>query len=112
MPSLVPLVAAAGPMADVISALGFLAVAAWIAWRFGPKLTRRSGWCSLWVAWACGSQGGYWYCAAFVILGALAWDGSTVWWARRHGYWPSAISARLLRRSLTRTGRFPSERRG
>jgi hypothetical protein len=53
-------------------ALGFLAVAAWIAWRFGPTLARVSGWGSLWVAWACGSQGGYWYCAAFLIFGAVA----------------------------------------
>jgi hypothetical protein len=87
-------------MAAAITILGFLAVAAWIAWRFGPTLTRVSGWSALWVAWACGSQGGYGYCAAFLVFGALAWGGGTLWWARRRGYWPSAVSARLFGRLL------------
>ncbi len=99
MPSLSPQVAATAPMAAAITILGFLAVAAWVAWRFGPTLARVSGWGSLWVAWACGSQGGYGYCAAF-LFGTLAWGGGTVWWARRCGYWPSAVSARLFRRLL------------
>ncbi len=100
MSSGAPTIAAAGPMAAVIAVLGFLAVAAWIAWRFGPTLARVSGWGSLWVAWACGSQGGYWYCAAFLVFGALAWCGGTLWWARRRGYWPAAASARLFGRVL------------
>ncbi len=96
MPTLAPPVAATAPMAAAITILGFLAVAAWIAWRFGPTLARVSGWGSLWVAWACGSQGGYWYCAAFLLFGTLAWGGGTLWWAGRRGYWPSATSARLF----------------
>jgi hypothetical protein len=96
MPFLAPPIAAAGPMAAAITILGFFAVAAWIAWRFGPTLARVSGWGSLWVAWACGSQGGYGYCAAFLIFGMLAWGGGTLWWARRRGYWPSAVSAKLF----------------
>jgi hypothetical protein len=88
--------AATAPVAAATTVLGFLAVAAWIAWRFGPTLARVSGWGSLWVAWACGSQGGYGYCAAFLVFGALAWGGGTLWWARRRGYWPSAVSARLF----------------
>ena len=86
----------------MIGVLGFLAVVAWIAWRFGPTLTRVTGWCSWWVAWACGSQGGYGYCVAFLLLGALAWGGGTIWYARRRGRWPSALSARLFARLLGR----------
>ena len=95
----VPL-ASPGPLAGVIGVLGFLAVVAWVGWRFGPTLARVTGWCSWWVAWACGSQGGYGYCAAFLVLGALAWGGGTIWYARRRGRWPSALSARLFARLL------------
>ncbi len=92
--------AAAGPLAGVICVLGLVAVAGWVAWRFGPTLARVTGWCSWWVAWACGSQGGYGYCVAFLVLGAVAWGGGTVWYARRRGRWPSALSARLFARLL------------
>jgi hypothetical protein len=34
-------------------------VAGWVVWRFGLTLARVTGWCSWWVAWAYGSQGGY-----------------------------------------------------
>jgi hypothetical protein len=44
----------------------------WIAWRFGPMLTRLTGWCAWWVAWSCGSQGGCGYCVALLVLGAFA----------------------------------------
>jgi hypothetical protein len=84
----------------VVGVLGLLATVAWIAWRFGPMLTRVTGWCSWWVAWACGSQGGYGYCAAFLLLGALAWGGGTIWYAKRRGRWRSALSARLFARLL------------
>ncbi|MGH2864209.1 MAG: hypothetical protein ACRDJX_03050 [Solirubrobacteraceae bacterium] len=93
-------VASPGPLAGVIGVLGFLAVVAWVGWRFGPTLARVTGWCSWWVAWACGSEGGYGYCAAFLALGALAWGGGTIWYARRRGRWPSALSARLFARLL------------
>ena len=101
MPShvVVPL-ASPGPLAGVIGVVGFLAVVAWGGWRFGPTLARVTGWCSWWVAWACGSQGGYGYCAAFLLVGALAWGGGTIWYARRRGRWPSALSARLFARLL------------
>ena len=65
-------------------------------------LARVTGWCSWWVAWACGSQGGHGHCVAFLLLGALAWGGGTIWYARRRGYWPSALSARLFARLLGR----------
>ena len=94
--------ASAGPLAGVIGVLGFLAVVAWVGWRFGPTLARVTGWCSWWVAWACGSQGGYGYCVAFLLLGALAWGGGTIWYARRRARWPSALSARLFTRLLGR----------
>ena len=73
-----------------------LAAIAYLAWRFGPTIVRTTGWCSWWVAWACGSQGGYGYCIAFAIFGALVWGAGTVWYAHRRGHWPSALSARLL----------------
>ncbi|HVA19799.1 MAG TPA: hypothetical protein VMU55_06480 [Solirubrobacteraceae bacterium] len=53
--------ATASPLAGAICLLGLLAAAAYVAWRFGPTLARTTGWCSWWVAWACGSQGGYVY---------------------------------------------------
>jgi hypothetical protein len=100
MPPHVVSVAAPGPLADPISVLGLAAAFSWIAWRFGPTLLRLAGWCSWWVAWACGSQGGYAYAAAFLLLGALAWSAGTVWYAKRRGRWPSALSGRLLTRIL------------
>jgi hypothetical protein len=97
-------IATASPLAGAISLLGVLAAAAYVAWRFGPTIARTTGWCSWWVAWACGSQGGYGYCTAFVIFGTLAWGAGTVWYARRRGYWPSALSAKLLTRVLRQRG--------
>jgi hypothetical protein len=94
--------ATAGPLAEVVCAVGLAAGLAWIAWRFGPTLARLAGFCSLWVAWACGSQAGYGYCVAFLLLGIVAWGAGTVWYAKRRGRWPSAISERLLARVLGR----------
>jgi hypothetical protein len=93
-------IASAGPLAGVICVLGLLAVVAWVGWRFGPTLARVGGWCSWAVAWACGSQGGYGYCIVFAVFGVLAWGTGTVWYARRRGRWPSALSARLFTRLL------------
>jgi len=92
--------ASAGPLAGVICVLGLLGTVAWIAWRFGPTLARVSGWCAWGVAWACGSQGGYGYCVTFAVFGMLAWGTGTVWYARRRGRWPSALSGRLFTRLL------------
>ena len=101
MSSVAPIpLASAGPLAGVIGVLGLLAVVAWVGWRFGPTLARVSGWCSWCVAWACGAQGGYGYCVAFAVYGVLAWSAGTVWYARRRGRWPSALSARLFTRLL------------
>ncbi len=93
--------ASAGPLAGVICVLGLLAALAWFGWRFGPTLARVAGLCSWWVAWACGSQGGYGYCIAFALFGALAWGTGTMWHAHRRGRWPSALSARLFSRLLS-----------
>jgi hypothetical protein len=102
--------ASPGPLAIVIGAIGLLAVLAWIVWRFGPTLLRVAGFCSLWVAWADGSQGGYAYCAAFLLLGAFAWGAGTHWYARRRGRWPSALSGQIMNRVLG--GRSPLARNG
>lgn len=93
-------IASTSPLAGLICVLGLLAAVAWVGWRFGPTLARVSGWCSWCVAWACGSQGGYGYCVAFAVYGMLAWSAGTVWYARRRGRWPSALSARLFARLL------------
>jgi hypothetical protein len=53
-----PRIASPGPLAGLIGVLGLLVALAWTAYRFGPTLARPTGWCSRWVAWACGSQGG------------------------------------------------------
>jgi hypothetical protein len=97
-----PPFASPGALAGAITVLGSLAASAWIAWRFGPSLLRLAGFCSLWVAWACGSEGGYGYCLAFLALGTLAWGAGTLWFAQRRRRWPSAISERLLARLLGR----------
>jgi hypothetical protein len=89
---------ATAPLATAISILGLLAALAWLAWRFGPTLARLTGWCSWCVAWACGSQGGYVYGIAFLLLGTLAWGGGAIWYARRRDRWPSPVSAKLFAR--------------
>ncbi|MGD1058886.1 MAG: hypothetical protein ABR992_15895 [Solirubrobacteraceae bacterium] len=90
--------------------LGLLAAVTWISWRVGPTLARLTGWCSWWVAWACGSQGGYGYCVAFAAFGTLAWGIGTMWYAQRRGRWPSTLSARLFTRLLgERAGLGPLE---
>jgi hypothetical protein len=94
--------ASSGPLAGVISVGGLLTMAAWLAWRFGPTLTRLAGWGSWVVAWAAGSQGGYAYCLAFLFLGTLAWGAGTLWYAHRRGRWPSPLSTRLFTRLLRR----------
>lgn len=98
-PHVVP-VASPGPLAGVVGVLVLLMAAAWVAWRFGPTLLRVGGWCSWCVAWACGSQGGYGYCVALLALGTFTWGMGTIWYAKRRGRWPSAISERLLARGL------------
>jgi hypothetical protein len=72
---------------------------AWVAWRFGPTLMRYTGIASWWAGWACGSQGGYAYMVALVILGTLAWTAGTIWYHARRGRWPSQLSERLFAHS-------------
>lgn len=91
-----PLATTDSPLATAIGAIGIAGAFAWLAWRFGPTLLRAAGFGVFWVAWACGSQGGYGYCAALLLIGVLAWSGGTSWYARRRGHWPSSISAKLL----------------
>jgi hypothetical protein len=95
-------IASPGPFAGVISVVGLFAMLTWIAWRFGPTLLHVACWCSWCVGWACGSQGGYGYCVAFLVLGTLTWGVGTAWYAKRRARWPSAISERLLTRVLGR----------
>jgi hypothetical protein len=95
-------VASPGPLAGAIGVLGVLSAVLWVGWRFGPTLTRLTGCCCWWVAWACGTQGGYAYCVVFLLLGTLAWGGGTVWYARRRGRWPSPLGAKLFARLLRR----------
>jgi hypothetical protein len=100
-------VAAVGLLAGAISLIGSVAVFAWIVWRFGPMLLRIAGWSWLWVAWACGSQRGYGYCVAFLLMGMVAWGAGTVWYARRRGRWPSMLSGRVLTRLLGTSAAIP-----
>jgi hypothetical protein len=93
-------IASPGPLAGVISVSGLPAAFGWMGWRFGRTLLRVAGWSWWWAAWACGSQGGYWYCVAFVVFGTLAWGAGTVWYVNRCGRWPSALSRRLITRVL------------
>jgi hypothetical protein len=94
--------AATGPLVIGIAILGLAFSLAYVTWRFGPTLTRLTGFCSWAVAWACGSQGGFGYCIAFLLIGTLAWGGGTVWYARRLGRWPSLLSAKLFALLLRR----------
>ena len=96
------LLVAAAPLAGAIALFGLVTTVAWLALRFGPTLVRLAGWCSWWVAWACGSQGGYGYCVGLLVLGTLAWGAGTVWYERRRGRWPSPLSAKLFTRLLRR----------
>ena len=100
-------VAAVPPLAGAISLIGLVAVFAWIVWRFGPTLLRVAGWSWWWLAWACGSQGGYGYCVAFLLMGTVAWGAGTVWYARRRGRWPSMLSGRVLTRLLGTSAAVP-----
>jgi hypothetical protein len=102
--------AGSSPFADAITMIGLAGGLSWLAWRFGPVLLRIAGFCSLWVAWACGSQGGYAYCGAFLALGTLVWGAGTLWYAKRHGRWPSPLSGRLLTRVLGRHNPVPQDR--
>lgn len=92
-----------GVLAALVGIAGAVAVAAWILYRYGPTLARFAGIAFWWAGWACGSQGGFGYMAFLLILGTALWVGGTKWYARRRGYWPSRISARLLDRRIRPT---------
>ena len=92
-----------GLAAALVGIAGGVAVAAWIIYRYGPTLGRFAGIAFWWAAWCCGSQGGFGYMAFLLILGTALWAGGTIWYAKRRGYWPSRISARLLDRRARHT---------
>jgi hypothetical protein len=89
-----------GVLASIVAVGGLLCLFAWIAWRYGPTLTRFVGVGSWWAGWACGSQGGYGYMVFFLILGTGSWSAGTIWFHARRGYWPSLLSQRLFTRLL------------
>jgi len=85
-------------MSAFISILGLGAILGWLLYRFGPTICRVAGIAYWWAGWCCGSQGGYGYMAFLLIIGTALWVVGTRWYARRRGYWPSRMSARLLDR--------------
>jgi hypothetical protein len=104
-------IASQGFVEGAVSVIGLLAGLALVAWHFGPTLLRTAGFCSLWVAWAWGSQDGLGYCATFLVLGALAWPGGTLWYAKRRARWPSVLSGRILSCVLGPRGPIPAPER-
>jgi hypothetical protein len=50
-----------GLFASIVAVGGLVCLFAWVAWRFGPTITRFCGIASWGGAWACGSRGGYGY---------------------------------------------------
>jgi hypothetical protein len=95
-----------GVLASIVAVGGLVCLFAWVAWRFGPTLTRFCGLASWWAAWACGSQGGYGYMIFFLILGTASWSAGSIWYHARRGRWPSLLAQRLFTRLLgsQRTG--------
>jgi hypothetical protein len=89
-----------GVLASAVAICGFVCMAAWVAWRFGPTLLRFCGLASWWAGWACGSQGGYSYMVFLLFLGTLSWGAGTIWYHARRGRWPSLLSQRLFNRIL------------
>ena len=87
-----------GALGAIIAVGGLLLLVAWLAWRFGPTLTRCCGIAAWWIAWACGSQGGYGYMIFFLLFGTAAWSVGTLWYHARRGYWPSRLSQRIFTR--------------
>jgi hypothetical protein len=95
----------AGALAKTVGIVGFLALVAYCCYRYGPTIARAAGIAMSWAAWCCGSQGAFVYMAGLSALGTVLWAWGTVWYARRRGYWPSRISARLLGRRFVRPRR-------
>jgi hypothetical protein len=90
----------AGLLASIVAIGGLVCLFVWVAWRFGPTITRFCGIASWWAAWACGSQGGYDYMVVLLILGTGSWAFGTLWYAKRRGHWPSPLSQRIFTRTL------------
>jgi hypothetical protein len=87
-----------GALEKAVGIVGFLAVVAWFSYRHGPTIARLFGIAMWWAAWMCGGAGRFGYMAGLFVIGSAAWAWGTVWHARRYGYWPSRVSARLLGR--------------
>jgi hypothetical protein len=88
-----------GVIASLVAIGGLVCVFAWVGYRFGPTLLRYVGLAAWWAGWACGSQGGYTYMLALLILGSVSWALGTRWYHARRGRWPSPISRRLFTRT-------------
>lgn len=71
---------------------------------------RLTGRCSWWVAWACGSQGGYGYCVAFALLGTLAVGQAPR--ALALGALGEAVRARALQAQPAHADQAPRRRHG
>jgi hypothetical protein len=97
--SVTPL-AAAGPLAGAICVLGLVAVAGWGCVALRADVGARHGLVLVVGGVGVRQPGRLRYCVAFLVLGAAAWGGGTLWYARRRGRWPSALSARLFTRVL------------
>lgn len=95
-------------LASIVAISGLVCVFVWVAWRFGPTLTRYCGIASWWAAWACGSQGGYGYMLLLLILGTGSWAVGTLWYVKRRGHWPSPLSQRIFTRTLATQRTKPS----
>jgi hypothetical protein len=96
-------------LASVIAIGGLLCPTAWIAWRFGPTITRYCGLASWWAGWACGSQGSYTYMIVLIALGTISWSLGTIWYHARRGRWPSQLSQRLFTRTPRKHERARSQ---
>ena len=86
--------------ASIVAIGGLVCLFAWVAWRYGPTITRYCGIASWWAAWACGSQAGYDYMAVLLIVGTGSWAFGTLWYAKRRGHWPSPLSQRIFTLTL------------
>jgi hypothetical protein len=92
----------------VIAAGGVLLVLAWVAWRYGPTISRVWGFGCWAIGWVLASQGAIGLSIAFLLWGGVSWAIGTAWYSRRRGYWPSAISARLFTLAARGSVRRPS----
>jgi hypothetical protein len=92
----------------VIAVGGLLLVLAWVAWRYGPTISRVWGFGCWAIGWLLASQDAIGLSIALLLWGTASWAIGTAWYSRRRGYWPSAISARLFALAGRGSARRPS----